>query len=290
MINIGQFKFDRLKKALHDVDLEIEHIHLAEKEDKWKSKFHTHKIYEFCFVLNGRGAYCIKGNKFNVEAGDLFIAKPHQKHYEAYDPSDPFELIFFTIKTWKNNKPVTLNKLLRLPPRIHIVPGKEIYNIFQGILDEIVLRRTGYTLKIKAYLINLLVEIYRFLYIKDKPVYSNRILNKNYKKKLADEICKYIENNYNKQIGLREISDEFHLASQYLSSFLKKQTGYSPVEYITKIRIDTAKTLLKNSGNKISAIALDIGYESSHYFHRMFKKTAKVTPTQYREKFISARS
>ena len=56
------------------------------------------------------------------------------------------------------------------------------------------------------------------------------------------------------------------------TKFFKKQTGYSPVEYLTKVRMGMAKKMLKNSELKISSIALDVGYESPHYFHRMFKK------------------
>jgi len=289
MINIVGLKSDQLGKILLNVGLEANHVHLAEREDRWTSKYHSHNNYEFCYVVRGRGLYCLNGKKYNVEPGDIFVAKPGQKHYEACDQSDPYELIFLTITIWKKNKRIGLNKLFKLPARLHIVPEKKVNNIFLGILDEILLGNTGYTVKIGNYLADLIIEIYRFLYVKTGKDSSVGILNKDYKKCFAEKICKYIQNNYNKEIGLKDISDDSHLSPQYLSTFFKKQTGYSPMEYLAKIRIDTAKDMLKDSKEKISSIALNVGYDSSHYFHRIFKKVAGITPAQYREKSLSIR-
>ena len=284
MTEIRKFKLDRLKRMLFDIDLELGHIHLAEREGKWSSSSNVHKTYEFCFVLRGKGTYCMRGKKFNVEPGDLFIAKPGHRHYEVCDPEDPFELIFITVKARKGGKEFLLDKIFKLPSRIHIVSEKEIYGIFQNMLDEVILRKPGYMLKVKSYLITLLVEIYRSLHIKKGAFSGAKMIDKVRKKNLATEICKYIQANYNKKIGLMELANEFHLAPQYLSALFKKQTGYAPVEYLTRTRIDMAKELLRNSENKILSIALDVGYESPHYFHRIFKKNVGVAPTQYREK------
>ena len=284
MIGVYKFVPDRLRKILSEVELELGHIHLAEKGDKWSSKFNVHKTYEFCFVLSGKGIYCREGKNFNVESGDLFIAKPGQRHYETCDLVDPCELIFITVKVCKKGKEFTLDKIFKLPSRVHVVPEKRICVIFQNMLDEVILRRPGYMLKIKSHLVDLLVEIYRFLYVKQKTFSGAKMIDKTRKKKLIIGICEYIQVNYSKKVGLVEISNEFHLAPQYLSALFKKQIGYSLIEYLTKIKIDMAKKMLKNSEMKISSIALDVGYESPHYFHRMFKKIVGVTPTQYREK------
>ena len=150
MTEIRKFKFDRLKQMLFDIDLELGHIHLAEKEDKWSSKFNVHRTYEFCFVLNGKGIYCVRGKKFNVEPGDLFIAKPGHRHYEVCDLEEPFELIFITVEVRKDGKEFSLDRIFKLPSRIHIVPEKEIYGIFQNMFDEVVLRKPGYMLKVKS--------------------------------------------------------------------------------------------------------------------------------------------
>jgi YesN/AraC family two-component response regulator len=50
------------------------------------------------------------------------------------------------------------------------------------------------------------------------------------------------------------------------------------------MRIEAAKELLANSGEKVASIALSVGYDTSHYFHRTFKKVTGITPVQYRER------
>ncbi len=287
MPDIWKFEPDKFKEKFSNVNVELAHIHFARKEDKWTKISHSHKTYEFCFVLKGKGTYHINGKKFNMKAGDIFIAKPNQKHYETYNPNDPYELIFITIKILKDNKEFRLDKIFPLPVYIHITPEKNICYIFQNMFDEVILRRPGYILKIKSHLTNLIVEMYRFLYLKDKSCSSVKILSKINKQSLIEKIYKYIQNNYNQDIGILEIADEFHLSPSYLASFFKNQTGYSPIEYLTKVKIDTAKNLLNNLKLKISAVASEVGYKSPYYFYRIFKKVSGTTPTQYREKFIS---
>ncbi|MEK6646620.1 MAG: AraC family transcriptional regulator [Candidatus Firestonebacteria bacterium] len=287
MIDIYKFDVDKLKKILLSMNIELEHIHLIEKEDKWESGIHVHKTYEFCFVVEGKGSYYLEDKKFNMESGDLFIVKPYEEHYEIGDLSDPLELFIVTIKNQKENKINAIDEIFKFPTKVHIIPERKICDIFQDILDEAVLNKTGYMLKINSCLINLLIEIYRFLHIRDKVFYSVKRVNEIYKKNITKQMCKYIENNYKKQLSDIKLSNKFHLSSQYISSLFRKQIGSSPIEYLTKIKIEIAKNLLKNFKKKISSIASEIGYNNTYYFYRVFKKNTGVTPSQYREKLIS---
>ncbi|MEK6646470.1 MAG: AraC family transcriptional regulator [Candidatus Firestonebacteria bacterium] len=289
MIHIYKFEIDRLKKILFSMNIELQHIHLAEKKDKWTSGIAVHKdnVYEFCFVVDGKGEYYLEGKKFNMEPGDLFVVKPYEEHYEVCDLSDPFELVFITIRISKENKMHTLDEIFKFPTKIHIIPEREIGDIFQNILDEAVVKKTGYTLKIKSYLINLLIEIYRFLHVRNEIFSSTIMLNKNLQKNIVMEMCKYIKKNYKKQFSDIELSNKFHLSPQHISSLFRKEIGSSPIQYLTKIKIEIAKNLLKNFKKKISSIASEVGYNDPYYFHRIFKKNTGVTPGKYREKLIS---
>jgi len=289
MINITRLKPDRLSRMLQDATIEANHVHLAEKGDRWMSNYHWHDSYEFCYVLGGKGIYCISGKEFNFEQGDIFIAAPGQKHYESCNRSNPSELIFLTVTVKRKNKVGKSSGIFKLPLKIHVTPGKIINYLFLGILDEIIQRRTGYALKIRNYLSDLLIELYRFIYEKARSSADAGTISANYKKSFAEKMCKYVEVNYHKKIGLKNIAREFHLAPQYISTLFKKQTGYSPVEYITKMRIESAKELLANSEDKVSSIALSVGYDTSHYFHRIFRKVTGTTPIRYREMSISIR-
>jgi two-component system response regulator YesN len=64
---------------------------------------------------------------------------------------------------------------------------------------------------------------------------------------------------------------------------LKKETGESFVEIMTKIRIETAKYLLLQSGSRIVEVCTQVGYKNYAYFYQVFKKMIGVTPTDYKK-------
>lgn len=99
-------------------------------------------------------------------------------------------------------------------------------------------------------------------------------------------ICKakvYIEENYQKDISLDDVSRSVDISPYYFSKLFKEETGENFIEYLTNLRIEKAKKLLVKSDMNIKNICLDTGYSDPNYFSRIFKKQVGVTPTEYRE-------
>ena len=93
----------------------------------------------------------------------------------------------------------------------------------------------------------------------------------------------YIEENYSKDIILDEVSKELQISPYYLSKLFKKRTGNTFIEYLTSVRIEKAKDLLRNSSKSMKEICMEVGYSDANYFSRTFKKNVGVSPTEYKE-------
>lgn len=93
----------------------------------------------------------------------------------------------------------------------------------------------------------------------------------------------YIEENYNKDISLDDVSRIVDISPYYFSKLFKEETGENFIDYLTNLRIEKAKDLLMHSGMNIKNICVDTGYSDPNYFSRIFKKQVGVTPTEYRE-------
>lgn len=93
----------------------------------------------------------------------------------------------------------------------------------------------------------------------------------------------YIEENYNKDISLDDVSRIVDISPYYFSKLFKEETGENFIEYLTNLRIERAKDLLMHSSMNIKNICVDTGYSDPNYFSRIFKKQVGVTPTEYRE-------
>ncbi|MFD1903899.1 helix-turn-helix domain-containing protein [Paenibacillus rhizoplanae] len=68
-----------------------------------------------------------------------------------------------------------------------------------------------------------------------------------------------------------------------MSRKFKQITGENLSDYLTGLRVEKAKALLQNTNLRLSQIAELVGYEDEKYFSRVFKKTAGLTPREYRK-------
>lgn len=94
-------------------------------------------------------------------------------------------------------------------------------------------------------------------------------------------LLEYIEHHYHEDIGLTELADQVEMNPAYLSILFKEEAGMSYIKYLTKIRIEEAKRLLKE-GYKVAEVSERVGYSNYRYFCDIFKKQVGQTPNEYK--------
>ncbi|GKX29116.1 hypothetical protein SH1V18_15960 [Vallitalea longa] len=99
---------------------------------------------------------------------------------------------------------------------------------------------------------------------------------------VIDRVCNYINNNYMNNISLKQVSNKVNLSSHYLSKLFKEQKLVTFSDYLSQVRINKSKELLKNTDLAINVIGLKVGYNDSNYFTRAFKNSESITPKDYR--------
>lgn len=97
------------------------------------------------------------------------------------------------------------------------------------------------------------------------------------------EAKQYIQTNYNKSLNLEEVSDKVGFNASYFSSLFKKDTGYTFLEYLSEIRMNKAKDLLKETNLSIAIICENVGYSDVKHFTKMFTKHTGLKPNEYRK-------
>lgn len=101
-----------------------------------------------------------------------------------------------------------------------------------------------------------------------------------FKQKVINFIC---ENYRDENLSLAMIGEEFNKHPSYVSRLFKKQTGDGIVEFISKVRVDKAKDILRKERLNIEEVSKSVGYSSVRTFTRAFSKLEGVTPGKYRE-------
>lgn len=97
------------------------------------------------------------------------------------------------------------------------------------------------------------------------------------------KLLSYIEQNYNKDIGLTELAEMGGISTAYLSILFKSEVGMSYVKYLTRIRMERAKELLRQE-YKVYEVSEMVGYHNYRYFSDTFKKYEGQTPKDYKAK------
>ncbi len=101
---------------------------------------------------------------------------------------------------------------------------------------------------------------------------------------LIIKVKKYLQHNYMMyDLSLDSVSEILNINSSYLSVLFKKCTGVNFIDYISTLKINAAKDLLKDPLRSAAEIASMVGYESASYFTRAFKRMTGVTPTEWRK-------
>ncbi len=105
-----------------------------------------------------------------------------------------------------------------------------------------------------------------------------------FRRNAVDEIKKYVNEHYSDpMLNVNYIAEEFSMKASFLSSLFKKQEKTGLLEYITSMRIDEAKRLLKNSDYTMSVIAEKTGFTSERTFFRAFEKYVGISPGKFRK-------
>lgn len=102
---------------------------------------------------------------------------------------------------------------------------------------------------------------------------------------LADEAAAYLHRNYREPISYRELSEQLHFHANYISLSMKKAFGCTPLEYLTRYRVEQAKQLLIHTAEPIGAIAEACGFVTFSYFVRCFGKHTGTRPKAFRMRY-----
>jgi two-component system response regulator YesN len=92
-----------------------------------------------------------------------------------------------------------------------------------------------------------------------------------------------IEENYSDEnLSLQEVAKHVHISSSYLSTMFKKEKNENFIDYLTKVRMQKAQELLRNTTMKAYEVARVVGYGNPQYFSLCFKKYTGYSPLQFK--------
>ncbi|MGN1024347.1 MAG: helix-turn-helix domain-containing protein [Lachnospiraceae bacterium] len=93
----------------------------------------------------------------------------------------------------------------------------------------------------------------------------------------------YIDDHYQSDLSLDEISRNLNISPYYFSKLFKEEAGITFIEYLTKARLSHARELLSQGTIPVKDVCTAVGYQDPNYFSRLFRRSEGVSPSEYRE-------
>jgi YesN/AraC family two-component response regulator len=92
----------------------------------------------------------------------------------------------------------------------------------------------------------------------------------------------YIEDNYMKDISIKDIADHLYLTPNYVSLLFKQEMNITVMAYVTQLRMKEAVRLLKDNNLRVCEVADAVGYKDANHFSKLFKKYFGYNPSDFR--------
>lgn len=135
-------------------------------------------------------------------------------------------------------------------------------------------------------------DFYTFNTLSDLRIYLKDLIFKLTKsekeneseKSVVDVAKKYIQENYYKDIDMTIVANMVSMSYTYFSKIFKEQTGMNFIDYLMKVRMETAERLLSDPTNKINEISSKVGYDNPKHFTRAFRNYFGISPKEYRDR------
>ncbi|MDF2819862.1 MAG: hypothetical protein K0R15_303 [Clostridiales bacterium] len=158
----------------------------------------------------------------------------------------------------------------------------KISSLFDFIVKELQEKRDGYwPCRSRSYLLELLI-----LTTKLFDSIHNTLDNKsNDTPKYITNVITYLHNNYKEKITLEILSTMFTTNRTTLNNQFFKTTNLSIIDYLIKLRVNLASTMLRDTLIPIAEIMNRVGFNDNAHFWRTFKKHTSLSPKEYREKY-----
>ena len=242
---------------------------------------HSHDFYELYFLLDGERQFFIENKMFKVNANSLVVVPPYRLHKTE---GGPYKRV--NINVSPSLLPEYLNNfLIKISSLIAIKIEGKCFDIIARLLSEgsklqfsTVKNKTDCLLSIAQTIIFILSahEI--------KPI--SALSTAHQPKNVSPEVLKilsYINTNFNQPLTLKFLCDKFYLSKVSLCKKFKSVMNCSIMDYVSRLRLAKAKSLLRDENMSVEDVSIECGYSSANYFGLIFKKEVGVSPLNYKK-------
>ncbi len=266
---------------------------------KFEPYFEKYNFSQLLYVLEGEGTYSCEKGDFSISAGKMFYRPAYKTSiYKWNTDSVRLALISFVceseamaafegepLKLYEEEAAIFMD-VIRTGTKI-CEPAKESDG-FKGMRF-----REGVPKVVLSYISSSLERFLSMIYCRisgidllcDESQKVNMYLESS---ALVNDVKAYLAAHLRCQLSMPEICAAFGVSQSALAKKFYAETRRTVIEYHAALRVNEAKRRIRETGDSFGEIAEDMGFSSSNYFSKVFKRYTGMTPTEY-SKYASKR-
>ncbi|WP_211746059.1 AraC family transcriptional regulator [Paenibacillus sp. Marseille-Q4541] len=288
--------FKRANSELNHTLNRIDHPDLAIKIHYWgfmprhfDNSEHKHSFFEACYVLSGEGFYIDGSNEYSLHPGTLFLSRPGIQH--QIKSTEGLSLCYIAFETVESACSEIFNTAFQLlaeqaNPVVREEGAKPTELLWLSLVSLFSPSSSGGSAPPLAITLN---SMAMSLILSLLTAHGPGFYIEPHEKKRNDEGTSmihqaelFIKDNISRSLSLELVAGHLHITSRHLTRLFRKYGHQSFVHYVQEQRVQRAKDLLLHSDHQIKEIATLCGFESIHYFTRVFSIKIGVTPARFR--------
>jgi len=256
---------------------------------------HKNRGMEITYIEKGMLEWVVEGVPEKIMPGSVFFTLPWQVH-GSLNPREPDNAIWHVLFHLKEDysRP---HKGFQLPEALGFTPAemKALSSTFCACIrhsfratprmrwlmpDLIRELQSTHDLR-RAHSISLL----RAVLVDLKRIVSGEAVDESahsWAEKKVQELLTTLTSSCDQPWTLKQMAEQCGIQRTRINTVFQKLTGSTPMEYLSRLRMERAKTLLRETDIKVIDIAFECGFSSSQYFANTFKRAAGMTPSEYR--------
>lgn len=265
-------------------------VHYFEHAKDYMFEGEKHDFWELVYVDKGRLEAVADDHAFELEQGQIVFHKPNEFHNLYANGIIAPNVVIVTFVCSSSAMAFFENKITYVTARQRdllariIEEGRQAFDGPLGDPHTLQMPRNpeapfGSEQLITLYLETLLIDMIR--HAENERMKPSSSIKTHSDNDLVNRIIQYMEDHLNDNLSFSAICRYSAQSATNLKTIFKAVTGQGVMEYYRNLKIDRAKTLLRESNGNITQIADHLGYTSVQYFSRHFKQATGMTPREY---------
>lgn len=245
-----------------------------------RERTHGHTL---ALVRSGEGFLFLNGKRHKLHQGVLFYVPAGIELRLTTKPSGLLEFYScqfqYTHMDWSlatNRWTRTEQPAMPLPPVLFFIENRALLEVYRCLLAVWSGKEAGYLWHCKLEFQRLLDLVVRMMRESSKHIQQNAAL--------VEASIAYIRDHLGDDLNRASLARRLSVSPSYFAGMFKRHTGYSPSEYVHRLRMDQARFLLRYTRIPIHEIAAEVGYADSFYFSRRFSQEHGMSPRDYRNR------